>query len=293
MYKLFVDYKGKSVKELRKIFTSEFVDTCIDFFVENEYAFLTSQPSNFVPVEMNGDSPSVFSSAIIASDKHSKHNYELIFDKLEAVQCKDILFRCHDHISSIDFEEVMELIQGRRFNSIQWQFPFHENLTERRLIDWCTKYPRINAIVRYNSPTDKMVQQGSMSNVYSIKSNMTQGKVAKVKPEMFRLNQELFIEAQSFNTFYNKKLVVNERGMIKNGLNTAKEFGRFEESDLFALANNVEFQKLWDINKDKILVCKDCEFRYCCVDETIPLKVEKGYELETPCAYDPYSQKWK
>lgn len=51
---------------------------------------------------------------------------------------------------------------------------------------------------------------------------------------------------------------------------------------------------LWNITKDQIEVCKNCEFRYICPDNRIPLKrKENDYYHQTDCNYDPYKNKWK
>ena len=55
-----------------------------------------------------------------------------------------------------------------------------------------------------------------------------------------------------------------------------------------------EFQKFWNVHKDVCDVCKDCEFKYMCVDNRIPQKKnEKEWFHTTECNYNPYIAKWK
>lgn len=57
---------------------------------------------------------------------------------------------------------------------------------------------------------------------------------------------------------------------------------------------NGAFSDLWHINKDKIKVCKDCEYRYMCVDNRIPIKEAEGeFFFSTECNYNPYIGKWR
>ena len=51
-----------------------------------------------------------------------------------------------------------------------------------------------------------------------------------------------------------------------------------------------EFRMLWNINKDKIDVCKDCEFRYICTDCRAYIKDKRDiYSKPLKCNYDPYT----
>lgn len=50
------------------------------------------------------------------------------------------------------------------------------------------------------------------------------------------------------------------------------------------------FKKPWSIKKDDILICRDCEFRYICVD-CRAYRQDEGDWLSKPlkCNYDPYT----
>jgi hypothetical protein len=53
------------------------------------------------------------------------------------------------------------------------------------------------------------------------------------------------------------------------------------------------FRKYWDINKDKIHVCKDCEFRYICTDCRAYVEDPEDI-LSKPlkCDYNLYTGEW-
>lgn len=292
IYELFIVHKGKTILELQSIFDKDFVNTCLDFFIENEFVFLASGNEGFTPLNQMIETPSLFTNAVIAIDQNSHHNFNLIISKLEKVGCKDLLIQSYCDIPTIDFENIMNSMQNKRINSVQWWLLFDKRNTEKELIKRCKKYPRINSIVVYNSPNDGVIYQEEGTSIYTVKENLQKGKMASVNQENFTLNLSLYSEAQKFNTFYNKKLAINEKGMIKNGLNTHRTYGHISDTNLEDLGCDKNFKRLWKINKDKISVCRDCEFRYCCVDETIPIKSGNGYKLETPCKYDPYKKEW-
>lgn len=49
---------------------------------------------------------------------------------------------------------------------------------------------------------------------------------------------------------------------------------------------------IYDIPKQEIEVCKDCEMRRLCYDPRKPQKTKMGYTYDNPCAYDPYRATW-
>lgn len=59
--------------------------------------------------------------------------------------------------------------------------------------------------------------------------------------------------------------------------------------------NKNEFQILWSVKKDVTLVCKDCEFRYMCIDSRIPILSDNktSWFHNNECNYNPYIAKWK
>ncbi|WP_109437959.1 SPASM domain-containing protein [Aquimarina sp. AU119] len=82
---------------------------------------------------------------------------------------------------------------------------------------------------------------------------------------------------------------MNPNGDIQQSPFTDKVFGNVGTKSLLSIISNQTFQEYWDIPKDKIEVCKDCEFRYVCNDARIPLKRDgKTYYFEESCTYDPY-----
>ena len=54
------------------------------------------------------------------------------------------------------------------------------------------------------------------------------------------------------------------------------------------------FKKYWNITKDEISTCKDCEFRYICTDcRSYTESPEDYYSKPLKCGYSPYTNKWE
>lgn len=77
-----------------------------------------------------------------------------------------------------------------------------------------------------------------------------------------------------------------------------ESFGNIHNTSLENVIKNPEFKKYWNITKDHIETCKDCEFRYICTDcraFTDKTHNKDGLDTSKPlkCGYDPYTNKWE
>ena len=73
-----------------------------------------------------------------------------------------------------------------------------------------------------------------------------------------------------------------------------RSFGNIKNITLEEALSHPDFKKLWNINKDQIEVCKDCEFRYICTDCRAYLEdPENIYSKPLKCGYNPYTCEWE
>jgi len=93
-------------------------------------------------------------------------------------------------------------------------------------------------------------------------------------------------------------MFISETGEIRNSHELDHAFGKIGSIHNFNSIKHIvespEFRKYWNINKDNIHVCKDCEFRYMCTSSSIPRPVSGGCTyMQNECTYNPYLGKWK
>jgi SPASM domain peptide maturase of grasp-with-spasm system len=87
---------------------------------------------------------------------------------------------------------------------------------------------------------------------------------------------------------------VDINGEIKNCPSSAISYGNIANTSLIKAIKNNNFQKNWFISKDEIEVCKDCEFRYICIDCRVFVQDSKNqYSKPSKCNYDPYTATFK
>ena len=93
------------------------------------------------------------------------------------------------------------------------------------------------------------------------------------------------------NTCLNKKLSITKEGLIKNCPSLSKSYGNVNNTSLEKVVNKKSFKYLWEINKDQINVCKDCEFRYICSD----CRAFLNHDNDKPkkCNYNPYTMAYE
>lgn len=113
------------------------------------------------------------------------------------------------------------------------------------------------------------------------------------------LNRNFYLEAQQHNSCLHKKIAIDVEGNIKNCPSMLQSFGNIRDITLENALNHTEFKKYWNLAKDSIEVCKDCEFRYICTDcraytERTNVNNE-GLDTSKPlkCGYNPYTGEWE
>ena len=113
------------------------------------------------------------------------------------------------------------------------------------------------------------------------------------------IDLNLISESQKHNSCLNRKLSIDAKGNIKNCPSIPQNYGNINDTTLEEALNHKDFKKYWNITKDQIEVCKDCEFRYICTDcraytERTHFNKE-GLDISKPlkCGYDPYKGEWQ
>lgn len=113
------------------------------------------------------------------------------------------------------------------------------------------------------------------------------------------LNRDFHLESLNFNTCLHRKISIDQEGNIKNCPSMPQSFGNIKDTTLEEALNHKDFKKYWNLTKDSIEVCKDCEFRYICTDCRAYTERthtnEEGLDISKPlkCGYNPYTGEWE
>jgi len=103
----------------------------------------------------------------------------------------------------------------------------------------------------------------------------------------------------SFNSCLRGKLTVTEFGDFLPCIFSREILlGNYRDGNVTDLVQQENVQKIWKSSKDSVLVCKDCEYRYCCNDcravsfGSCGGRVSFEVAPYPRCTYNPYTGEW-
>ncbi|RYE54501.1 MAG: grasp-with-spasm system SPASM domain peptide maturase [Sphingobacteriales bacterium] len=115
-----------------------------------------------------------------------------------------------------------------------------------------------------------------------------------VDPDFFQSNIPHYTESLSHNTCLNRKISIDIEGNIRNCPSMLKSFGNVNDTTLHDAINKPGFKSNWNITKDEVTKCKDCEFRYVCTDcRAYRENPDDIYSAPLKCGYNPYTCAWE
>ncbi|EZH73906.1 hypothetical protein ATO12_13565 [Aquimarina atlantica] len=194
---------------------------------------------------------------------------------------------------------------------------YKDDLIVQKVLKICSFFKIPNLIIVTNNHLTKKIDDFLSNNfypesvtfisdnekIYNRKNNfrtfyLKRDKRPFVNKDSMDLNYSLFLESQFYHNYFNKKIFIDKKGNIKNTPESEISFGNIYSYNITQVVAkaifNPNFQKYWKVNKNICNVCKDCEFRYMCVDNRIPYqKNEYEWFHKTECDYNPYTATWK
>lgn len=113
----------------------------------------------------------------------------------------------------------------------------------------------------------------------------------------FYTSRKAFAEARCFNPCWKGKITVSDDGSVLPCVFARGRIaGNVRNQSLTEIINSGNMDRFWGMSKDRVRICRDCEFRYACPDcRPLALGWHDG-DLSAKtygCNYDPYSGKWQ
>ena len=159
---------------------------------------------------------------------------------------------------------------------------------------------RIYSLIFYNcSQSPFKAKNDFRFSLNFIEDELQLSACGKVELKYFNTNISKVLESINHNSCLYKKIGIDRNGNIKNCPLMVESFGNIHTSNLDEATNLPGFKKYWDLTKDYIETCKDCEFRYVCTDCRAYTEGNKknnaGLDISKPlkCGYNPYTGEWK
>lgn len=248
----------------------------------------------FEKVNYNFYEPNKLSNAILNIDTNtSERLIKKIIKNLESVGIFAIEIRVNNSGKIID---LLNNFNKTNIDSIDLVFDLN---TDKNYLDsgfyenLLYAYERVTSITIFNVRWESLTKRkhGKLFKVISnYNDNMICGEISQKK---FVANFYSLTEALKHNSCLNRKISIDAVGNIRNCPSMTESFGNIKDITLEEALEKPGFRKFWDINKDKIHVCKDCEFRYICTDcRAYVENPEDIFSKPLKCGYNPYTGEW-
>ncbi|WP_164471987.1 grasp-with-spasm system SPASM domain peptide maturase [Amniculibacterium aquaticum] len=271
-------------------------DNNLGFFVESEEElnkfvykpYFVESPSNIEYFIIDFKNSDFFNKSLIN---------EIIFSKIKYIQ-----LRFSNQLNYTEISEILEnlkLLNDSCVNEISIILKYSDELFRYFTENKGIITSKLLDIV-FHSGSEKYHKEFS-----SIRINIIENIIfipescGSVLPKNFNLNRTFSLESMCKNSCLHKKISIDAEGNIRNCPSMPQSFGNIKDTTLEEALNHKDFKKYWNLTKDRIEVCKDCEFRYICTDcraYTERTHTDKdGLDTSKPlkCGYNPYTGEWE
>ncbi|WP_421751011.1 grasp-with-spasm system SPASM domain peptide maturase [Croceimicrobium sp.] len=264
------------------------------FMMEKEFGFWTETPDFFPPLNLEWQSPSYFSNIIWDVEEEL---LPVILNCVQELNIKAMHLRFSGKDLKSSLSKTLKAFEGSTVKALEVAFPFSEAFDTEFLRDLLYENPRVSMFIAHGADTDGVDYLDERKAHFYIRSRSPlfyDPNRCLVNRYSFKVDMELFIEAQSHHSYFNKKLYINSKGELRNAPECAEVFGNLHEINRpKEILNLPGMGSLDQVAKSKVDICKDCEFRYMCVDNRVPKnRGNEQWYHSSPCNYNPYISKW-
>ncbi len=306
-FDLIKDFENSSLGDIEIAYDYENVALFIDFIIKNDLGFITNNKEAFPTISEKYISPEKINNSIIEIDKIEQleklGNWLQDLDKLG---CKFYELRFY---SAINFKVIQNIFSHYTFNSLNsvnlyLQSSPHYDLADCLML--LEAFPYIKNIFIFQSSENKIINTNENSilsgeqKIVLLTESLSRKNCGKINYDMFlpkEINQ--ITENLCYNSCLHKKLSIDVDGNIKNCPSMSKTFGNANNVAIDGIVKSTDFKKYWYLTKDNINICKDCEYRYICMDCRAYTEQtdqnNKGLDISKPlkCGYNPYIGEWE
>lgn len=297
------EFDGKKINDIKIKYKNEYdsiIDEYFHFLHKREYIFFTRFPHLFPKISQQYHFPFQISNAIVdivGSNDETMNRTKTIIEEIDSLKCKNIELR---FFTKININTILNMLNSVCYkngilNSIAIYLPYCKDNMDNCFIE----NPRINYIVLHGSPLSeiKRISEDDKYIIYTTDIIDNEKKCGIIDSQFFSLNIKSFSESLNHNSCLNRKISIDKDGNIKNCPSMAQSFGNIKDTTLEEALSHPDFKKYWNITKDQIAVCKDCEFRHICTDcraYTERTHFDEDIDLSKPlkCGYNPYTNEW-
>lgn len=263
-----------------------------NFLLEKEFIFFSDLKSSFFPeYKTEFFKPYNISTLIIDLNYYDSEYLDIIKMNINRAKVECLVIRIID----AGFDDILKVLQ--EFNDISTRtihlFISKDNeFVRSKVNDIFKTNNRISLIVKIS--VEEEYQEKSERGIFiNLNDDIINNKFSYKDESEFSPNLDLFMESKMFNSFHNRRVYINTSGEVFRHEDDNINFGNIKKIDLMEVLVKPNFNKYWEISKDNIEICSDCEYRYMCVDNRVPeVKNNSLFRFNSPCNYNPYTSEW-
>ncbi len=188
---------------------------------------------------------------------------------------------------------TISLLSNSRIRDVEllWKYDAQWNLDT--ILYLYQIYPRIKKVTIYGTPDSlcRTYIHEEITVIYTNQEDINENCCGVVNSWYMLPKLELYLESLAYNSCLNRKVGIDCGGLVKNCPSMSTAYGHIHDTDLKALTASDKFRKIWNIKKDDIEVCKDCELRHMCQDcRVFTCNPNNPFSKPSKCKYNPYEE---
>lgn len=274
----------------------------VDFMIEREYAFVSENPQTFpeISLELYEDENHIYDAIIEIDENDIKtEKLEIFLTDLKKLHCTDLQVRIYNHLNLDRLHLLLKGICNHIFYYVELHLDSSEYITYEDCCDIILNFPSITNIYLYNatSSTSKNYNENTegcyplkMGTVYYITADLNNNNCGCISDysKIYR-DAGFYKMSQIHNSCLYKKVSLDMNGNVRNCPSMLEKYDLSE--GLAKITRSPAFRKYWNITKKDVEGCKDCEFRFNCLDCRAHTKGNGMFNKPITCKYNPYIAK--
>lgn len=299
LYEILTRHRNATMTQLRAIVDAEahpVLDEYFAFLEEKELGIWTTEPESFPDLNLHWDVPSIITNAVIDVDERSVHDWPRLIGQLHDLGCQALQVRVFCDLPLAELDAALEETLYGSLRSIDLVLKWTPEHDQEHLREFIKKHRRVQQVTVHSAPENLILKEfvESANLVYASQVVSSHTHCGQVRPGYFTVGTGFVLEALHFNSCLNRKVAIDAAGEIRNCPSMSDSFGNAKTTDIRAAVMDEAFRALWEVNKDQVEVCRDCEFRYVCPDCRAWVRVsDEKFAKPAKCGYDPYTATWR
>ncbi|WP_126653703.1 grasp-with-spasm system SPASM domain peptide maturase [Chryseobacterium aureum] len=303
LYEIIVELKSHSIEDMMRNYdeaSKVIAQEYLSLLLEKEYGFISENDwdRNFPPLSYEYHDPGTINHIFIELEEMSV--LHTIQSSVENLGIRHLVVYCLKPLTAKELIRIDDTFKTSVLSGIEIFSPFHQGVDLSFIQAIQQNTVRIYSLIFYNCDQSPFKAKNEFRfSLTFLKDELQLSACGKVELKYFNTNISKVLEAINHNSCLYKKIGIDKNGAIKNCPLMAESYGSIHSSSIEEALNQPGFKKYWNLTKDSIEICKDCEFRYVCTDCRAYTegsdKNKAGLDISKPlkCGYNPYTGEWK